>query len=107
MKRRDFLEKVSELAKGAGAITLSKVKIAAMGAALATRCSKENPVSIENSGSKIGDVTCIDGHICPNWIWYQCTPDFTCDSDHTCGTIGWFTCAVKYTITGAIGGTSP
>jgi len=69
MDRRKFLERVSELAKGAVAgITLSKVQIAAVAASLATvMCEKEKPVnpinnySINNSdnGSSIVSSDCV------------------------------------------------
>jgi hypothetical protein len=50
MKRRDFLEKVSELAKeSAAAVALNRMQIGAMGVVLAARCKKWSPVISENS----------------------------------------------------------
>jgi hypothetical protein len=52
MKRRDFLEKVSELAKdSAAAITLSRLQIAAIATTLTGTCSKEK-IKMENGNNE-------------------------------------------------------
>ena len=84
MKRRDFLERVSELAKGtAGAVTLSKVQIGAAAAALAAvGCEKWSPVNTTNEKESV-IYDCIKTQTCyfsyPCQPVYGCTPNFECN----------------------------
>ena len=64
MNRRNFLQKVSDLAKGSvAAITLSKIQIAAVAASLATvSCEKENPFKTVNENAAVGEfIECCPG----------------------------------------------
>jgi hypothetical protein len=65
MNRRNFLQKVSDLAKGSvAAITLSKMQIAAVAASLATvSCEKENPIN-SSTGSSINNLGCSTAYPC-------------------------------------------
>ena len=89
MKRRDFLERVSDLANGAVAgITLSKVQIAAVAASLATVvCTKENLINIAASNVDIAaqsDCTTKNPYSCGKAI--SCAPGCTisCSKNDTC-----------------------
>ena len=110
MKRRDFLERVSELAKGsAAAVTLSKVQIGAVGAALLNvGCSKESTIQINE------DRNTIEGPIytCDTLNGQVCVYDFD-GNGHVCN-LPMFICCVHQRFncipsqaysTGASGGT--
>jgi hypothetical protein len=118
MKQRDFLEKVSKLAKGsAAAVTLSKVQIGVVGAALAAGCTKENPLTTRNVQNQdmAMAVACSHEHPytcskeangCTSSDRFQCTSGFSCyNNDFACEKSMVFVCNNSEYYTGGQGGT--